>query len=84
MHVKTVRNIVLGTTLFLFLYALMPTIDVSYDIMYLFFMIGNGLVIYMVYVVLKYGIASRKKFDEGHWYDDLEKVYLKDIKDERP
>lgn len=84
MHVKTVRNIVLGTTAILFLYALMPTIDVSYDIMYLFFMIGNGLVIYMVYAVLKYGIASGKKFEEGHWYDDVEKVYLKDIKDERP
>ncbi len=81
---KTVRNIVVGTSIFLMLYALMPTINVSYDIMYLFFMIGNALVIYMVYAVLRYGVASKKKFNEGHWYDDVELLYLKDIKDERP
>lgn len=74
---KTVRNVVLGTTLFLFLYTLMPHMGFSYDIIYIFFVIGSLLVPYMVYVVLKDNYKTNKKFNEGHWYEDVDKVYSK-------
>ena len=38
--------------------------------MFIFFMIGQVLVPYMVYVVLRYGVASEKKFDTN-FYDDV-------------
>lgn len=78
---KTVRNVVVGTTLFLFLYTLMPQMGFSYDIIYIFFVIGSLLVPYMVYVVLKDNFKTKKKFSEGHWYEDVDKVYSKSEED---
>lgn len=72
---NTVRNIVLGITLFLFIYSLMPFAGFSYEIMYLFFVIGSLLIPYMVYVVLKDNYKTNKEFNKGDWYEDIDKKY---------
>jgi hypothetical protein len=74
---KTVKYVVWGTTLFLFVFALLPQFEADFNLMFLLFLIGNALLIYMVYAVLKFAEPSVKKFNEGHWYEDVDKIYSK-------
>lgn len=66
---QTVNYVVIGVTIYLFFFAALNAFDPSYDLMFILFMLGQLLVPYMVYVVLKYGIESDKKF-EDNFYED--------------
>ncbi|MEQ8909903.1 MAG: hypothetical protein RIC95_11960 [Vicingaceae bacterium] len=72
---RTVKYIVIGVTLFLFFYAILPQMGADYDLMFTFFLIGNFLVIYMVYSVLRFAEESKGRWNKGDWYDDVDKKY---------
>ena len=74
---QAVNYVVIGVTIFLFFFAALSAFDPSYDLMFILFMIGQLLVPYMVYVVLRYGTASEKKFEEN-FYEDSSMVRVKD------
>lgn len=65
---------IIGVTVYLFIYAVAVQIIKLPGISFLLFLFGNFLLIWMVYVVLKYGKAPQKKFDEGYWYSDKDKL----------
>ena len=75
---KNIAAVVIGVTLFLFFYTITPFFEDNYDLIFSLFMIGQGMVIYMVYTVLKHGIAPKEKFSDGKWYDDVDHIYSKD------
>lgn len=66
---KTVNQVVIGVTIFLFFFAALATFNPSYDLMFILFMVGQFLVPYMVFVVLRYGTESKKKFEESFYED---------------
>lgn len=66
--------IVLLVTVFVLFYSLMPELNYSYDAIFLAFMVSQVAIVYMVYSVLKFGKDPGKKFSEGYWYADREKV----------
>jgi len=66
---QAVNYVVVGVTIFLFFFAALSVFNPSYDLMFILFMLGQLLVPYMVYVVLRYGTASEKKF-EDNFYED--------------
>jgi|AntAceMinimDraft_12_1070368.scaffolds.fasta_scaffold124351_2 hypothetical protein len=72
---KPIKFTVIAVTIYLFVYAAMPFAGAGYNIMFFFFLIGNFLLLYMVYSVLKWGIAPKEKFDDGYWYSDIKKKY---------
>ena len=76
---KNIQAAVIGTTIFLIAYTLSPSLGVTMNLIFLMFVIGNGLLLYMVYVVLKYGEAPKKTFEEGYWYSDLDKKFEKEV-----
>ncbi|MEL7001821.1 MAG: hypothetical protein AAFN93_03700 [Bacteroidota bacterium] len=75
---KPVKHIVIAVTVYLFLYTLSPVLDLAYALMFLLFIIGNILLFYMVYAVLKHGEAPKEKWSDGYWYSDVDKKYSKD------
>lgn len=75
---KPIKFIVVGMTIYLALFTMMPVLNVAYAILFFFFCIGNALFLYMVYSVLKHGIDPKKKFSDGYWYSDIDKQYSKD------
>jgi hypothetical protein len=68
---KPIRPLVIGVSLYLLFYALTPLFGLELKFVYSLFVIGNFLVIYMVYAVLRYGIGPKEKFSEGYWYGDI-------------
>ncbi|MDA0714462.1 MAG: hypothetical protein O3B83_04265 [Bacteroidetes bacterium] len=68
---KPFRPLVIGVSLYLLFYALTPLFGLELKFVYPLFVIGNLLVIYMVYAALKYGVAPKEKFSEGYWYGDI-------------
>lgn len=75
---KNVGTVIGITTFYLMVYAMTPSLGIAYDIVFGLFCIGNLLFLYMVYVILKYGDEPKKKWSEGNWYADVDKVYSKD------
>ena len=75
---KPVKLIVIGVTIYLFLFTLSPVLNLAYALMFILFVIGNVLLLYMVYSVLKYGEAPKRKWKDGYWYSDVDKRYSKD------
>lgn len=57
---------VVCTTIFLFSYTVLLGMDVSLQVMTALFIIGNGLVPLMVYLVLKDKYITAKTFED--WY----------------
>ena len=72
---ERIKPVVIGVTIYLFIFAMTPSLGLVYDLIFTLFMIGNFLLIYMVYVVLKYGVASKKKFNDGYWYEDVDRPF---------
>ena len=72
---KNIKPLVIGVTLYLFFFAMMPPLGADYLFVYILFLIGNVLTVYMVYAVLKYGEEPEEKFEDGHWYSDVKKRY---------
>jgi len=58
------------TTLFLMIYAMLPPLGTPFFIVFIFFVLMNFFLFWMVYKILKDGVPSGKKF-EDHWYDDV-------------
>jgi hypothetical protein len=59
---------VVFTTIFLFTYTVLLGMDISLQVMSALFIIGNGLVPLMVYLVLKDRYTTSKTFED--WYED--------------
>ena len=66
------------TTFYLMVYAMMPSLGVTHDIMFAVFVGGNILLVYMVYAILKYMDEPKEKWSEGYWYSDVDKKYSED------
>ena len=75
---KPIKPLVIAVTVFLFFYAAMPHAGAGYNLMFSLFIVGNFLLLYLVYSVLKFGIAPKEKFDDGYWYSDVKKQYSKE------
>ncbi|MEQ8927220.1 MAG: hypothetical protein RLO81_15470 [Fulvivirga sp.] len=76
---KPIKWTVIGVTIYLMFYAMMPFVNVAYAVVFLLFLIGNALLLFMVYDVLKNGEAPTKKFDDGYWYSDINKKYSENL-----
>ena len=59
-------------------YAMMPSLGATYDIMFAVFVGGNILLVYMVYAILKYMDEPKEKWSDGYWYSDVDKRYSED------
>jgi hypothetical protein len=69
-----IRFIIFLTTAYLLFYALTPYIDsIPIRITVVLWLFSHVLLVYMVVRVLRKGIPSTKRFDEGYWYEDKEK-----------
>ena len=75
---KPTKSLVIAVTVFLFFYAALPHAGAGYNLMFSLFIVGNFLLLYLVYCVLKFGIAPKEKFDDGYWYSDVKKQYSKE------
>lgn len=75
---RPIKFIVIGVTIYLAIYTMLPFMNVAFTVMFFLFLVGNGLFLYMVYSVLKHGIDPKKKFNDGYWYSDVDKQYSKD------
>jgi len=67
---ENIKVPIYGTSVFLLLYLIAIGLELNYPLIFTMFMIGQALIVYMVYSVLKHGKDPKKEFDEGHWYDD--------------
>jgi hypothetical protein len=72
---EPIRPIVIGTTIYLFLYALTPGLGVAPAIILFLFITGNALCLYMVWAILTKGKADDRTFDEGYWYSDVDRKF---------
>ncbi len=63
--------IILLATIFVMVYQAAPFIGIPPDVIFTMFALSPFLLIYMVYVVLKYGKPSGYTFEE-RFYDDVE------------
>lgn len=77
-NMKNIKAVVIGVSLFLLFYTIAPFFEGNYDLIFTMFMLGQILVLYMVYAVLKFGIAPKEKFSDGKWYDDVDRIYSKE------
>ena len=68
---KTVPLVITLVTLFAIIYQIAPYIGFSYNAVLCMFLIAPFLVIFMVYVILKYGKPSGNTFDEK-FYEDID------------
>ena len=75
---KNIKWVVIGMTVYLFIYAATPSLGLVYDLILFLFVVGNFGLIYMVYAVLKYGEQPDRKFSDGYWYSDVDKKYSED------
>ncbi len=66
--------IIISLSLAVLLFIVMtPTLNFSFNLIYLLFIAGNGVFVFLVYKILKDGKPSPKRFDEGDWYEDNSK-----------
>lgn len=75
---KNIRTPIIVTTAYLFIYTLTPHLPVSPKITVAMFLFSPFLMAWMVLSILIKGEPSKKKFSDGHWYEDVDKVYSKD------
>ena len=68
---KNVSIIVTLVSLFAFFYQISPYIGVPDSVIAIMFFISPVLLIYMVYVILKYGKKPKHTFEE-RFYEDVE------------
>ncbi len=66
---KNVTGIVGSVTMFALLFQLSPMMGLSDGLIFLLYFLSPFPVIYMVYVVLKYGKPPRETFDEKFYCD---------------
>ncbi len=71
MFMRKVSVVVTIVSLFALFYQLSPFIGVGDDAILFMFSISPVLVVYMAYVILKYGKPSGKTFDE-QFYEDYD------------
>jgi hypothetical protein len=68
---KKTGIVITVVSLFALFYQLSPYIGVPDRLVIAMFLMAPVLVLYMVYVILKYGKPSGRTFDE-HFYDDVD------------
>ena len=69
---KKVQLVIIFVTLFAVFYNISPHIGISSQAITLMFILSPFLVIYMAYVILKYGKPSGHTFDDRFYEDDYE------------
>jgi membrane protein implicated in regulation of membrane protease activity len=57
------------TTIVLFIYVASVAMGFPFPIIFALFLLGNGLLIWMVYRVLRFGQPSEKTFEEAFYED---------------
>ncbi|NNC82314.1 MAG: hypothetical protein HKN79_01955 [Flavobacteriales bacterium] len=75
---RKIAPLVIGMTVFVFFFAMTPILGMEYGFINALFLIGNVMVIYMVYAVLRFGEAPKEKFDDGYWYSDIDRSFTAD------
>ncbi len=68
---KNIKFPVYFSTVYLFIYTLLAQYEATQFLVPLLFAVSPFVVIGMVYWVLKYGVESKKTFDDS-FYDDVE------------
>ena len=66
---KKIQFPILITTLMLLIYNLTPLLGFTWAIVFNFFLLMNFMVLWMVYKILKDGVAPDVTFEEK-WYED--------------
>jgi len=70
-QMKYTGIVVMMATLYAIIFNASPFIGIPEEIIFTMFVFSPFVLIYMVYVVLKYGKPSGHTFEE-RWYDDIE------------
>ena len=65
---KSLKVLVWFVTLFIVLYTLLTQLEVSFPLVFLAFLLAQGLLIYMVWRILRDPYKTEKVFDD--WYGD--------------
>lgn len=65
---KSLKFTVFFTTFFLVVYVSITQISVHFPTVFIFFLLSQGLLLYMVYRILKDKYSTSKIFE--HWYED--------------
>lgn len=65
---KSLKFTVYSATVIVVLYTMLSTLDLAFGIIYLAFLIAQGLLIYMVYRILTDRYRTSKTFND--WYED--------------
>lgn len=72
---KPVRSTIITVTAVLLIHAVFTQIpSIPYWWSYILWSLGSMMVIYMVYVVLRYGEADEREWNDGYWYSDKEQI----------
>jgi|KBSSwiS6_1023812.scaffolds.fasta_scaffold02815_4 hypothetical protein len=74
---KTVGVVIILATLYAIFFQLSPYIGIPEKIIVVLFILSPFVVIYMVYVVLKYGKPPGKTFDE-RFYEDYDHTRIRE------
>ncbi|WP_299452630.1 hypothetical protein [uncultured Microscilla sp.] len=69
---------IIVTTVYLLIYTFTPHLSISAKVIIALFVFSPFLMIWMVLSILIKGEPSKKKFSDGHWYEDVNKVYSRD------
>jgi hypothetical protein len=72
-RMKKIPVVIAFSTLYLFFFQLAPFIGINEKVIVGMFMLSPVVVLYMVYVILKYGKPSSFTFDE-RFYDDWDYI----------
>lgn len=65
------KSAILLSTVVTLIYAMMPEMNLSFSVVFITFLLANILLLRMVYVILKFGKESDRKFTD-YFYDDVD------------
>jgi hypothetical protein len=68
---KKLKSAILLSTVVTLIYAMMPEMNLGFSVVFITFLLANILLFRMVYVILRFGKESDRKFSE-YFYDDVD------------
>jgi Flp pilus assembly protein TadB len=68
---NSLRNCISLTTGVLIIYVVLANMPVAFGVVFLFFLLSEGLLLWMVFRILKEKRTSTKTFD-SHFYEDVD------------